>query len=292
MARPHQVGGKGETVRQCLSVSVMVLLLVVAAGFAQQQVAETTPPAAIPVASQAKVECSGVIADDYIPKDVVLSGGQDNDHLQPLRQFGTGDVVYLRLNGGASVAVGSEYRLVRRPKEQFRTTWYSGQQQWWSSYNVGLLYEDVGLVKVKQLTDNGAVAEVTLACRSIYPGDVAIPYQARPIPEYVPTAHWDQYAPANGKLDGLIVAAGEDTLMLGTGSIAYINLGEDDGARPGQRYRIFRTFKDRAWALAPPETPRETTGELVILTTAKKGSVGIVVNSIREIGLRDGVELE
>jgi hypothetical protein len=279
-------------VKKCLSVSVLVLLSVLTVGFAQQQAAENTPPATIPVASQAKVECSGFIADESIPKNIVLFSGQDNDHLQPLRQFGTGNIVYLRLNGDASVAVGSEYRLVRHAKEQFRTAWYPGQQKWWSSHNVGRLYEDVGLVKVKQLTDNGAVAEVTLACRSIYPGDLAIPYQARPIPQYVPTVHWDQFAPPNGKLNGLIIAAGEDSAMLGAGSIAYINLGEVDGARPGQRYRIFRTFKERSWALAPPETPRETTGELVILTTSKKASVGIVVNSIREIGLRDGVELE
>jgi len=41
-----------------------------------------------------------------------------------------------------------------------------------------------------------------------------------------------------------------------------------------------------------PEPPRETTGELVVLSTQDKSSVVMVVNSSREISLGDGIELE
>jgi len=291
MAYPRQVSGKGETVKRSLYSSVLVLLVALTCGFAQEQAAESTQSETTVTVSPPKVECSGYIADESIPKDLVLFDGADNDHHQPLRQFSAGDYVYLRVGGSTNVTEGSEYRIVRRAKELYRNQWYSGEQ-WLTVNSLGRMYEDAGRIKVFRVTPNGAVAEVTFSCGPIYPGDIAVPFKPRPVPNYAYTTHLDQFAPANGKLVGEIVAAGEDSPMLGTGSIAHIDLGEADGARPGQRYRIFRTFQDHASILAPAKTPRETTGELVILTTDRKSSVGIVVNSIREIGLRDGVELE
>jgi hypothetical protein len=268
-----------------------VLLVALAGGFAQEQAAESTPSGATATVSAPEAECSGFIAAESIPKDLVLFEGADNDHHQPLREFSGGDYVYLRIGGGTRVTEGSEYRIVRRAKELYRNQWYSGEQ--WSTVNsLGRMYEDAGRVKVSRVTANGAVAEITFSCGPIYPGHLAVPFKPRPVSEYAYTTQLDEFAPANGKLVGKIVAAGDDTLMLGTGSIAHIDLGETDGARPGQRYRIFQTFKDHASVFAPAKTPRETTGELVILTTDRKSSVGIVVNSLREIGLRDGVELE
>jgi hypothetical protein len=278
-------------VRQSLYSSVLVLLVALAGGFAQEQAAESTPSGTTAAVSAPKAECAGFIAAESIPKDLVLYDGADNDHHQPLRQFSTGDYVYLRIGGGTNVTEGSEYRIVRRANELYRNQWYSGEQ-WLAVHSLGRLYEDTGRVKVSRVTPNGAVAEVTFACGPIYPGDIAVPFKPRLVPEYAYTTHLDEFAPANDKLVGKIVAAGNDTLMLGTGSIAYLDLGEADGARPGQRYRIFRTFKDHASVFAPAKTPREVTGELVILSTERKSSVAIVVNSIREIGLRDGVELE
>jgi hypothetical protein len=273
-----------------LSASVLVLLFALTVGFAQEQATESNPPEAVPVATQTEVECSGFLAPESIAKNIVLFNGADNDHFQRLRQFKTGDIVYLRLNEGTTVTVGSEYRLVRRAKEQFRTGWYPAQ--WWTVASLGRMYEDVGRLRVTQITDNGVIAEVTYSCGAIYAGDIAIPYQARPVPEYVPTVQGDRYAPANGKLVGSIVAARANTPLLATGSLAFLNIGSTDGVHPGQRYRIFRTFKDRSSLLPHRKTPRETTGEIVILSTESKSAVGVVVNSIREVALRDGVELE
>jgi len=291
MTYPRQVSGEGEIVRRILFASVLVLLFALSVGFAQEQATESAPPEAIPLATQTEVECSGFMVPQTIAKDVVLFNGADNDHFQPLRQYKTGDTVYLRTKEGATAAVGSEFRLVRRAKEQFRTGWYPAQQ-WWTVPMRGWMYEDIGRVRVTRNTDNGAVAEVTFSCGPTYAGDIAIPYQARPVPESVPSIQWDRYAPANGKLVGTIIAARGNTPLLATGSLAFLNIGSDVGVRPGQRYRIFRTFKDRSLLLPHRKTPRETTGEIVILSTESKSAVGVVVNSIREVALRDGVELE
>jgi len=121
-----------------------------------------------------------------------------------------------------------------------------------------------------------------------------LPYEARPIPQYTPTAHLDRFALPNGKLVGAITAGRDNTGTLGVGRIAYVNLGQEDGVRPGQRFRVFHIFREHTGAgfWAHPETPRETLGELVILSTQARSSVAMVISSLREITLGDGIELE
>ena len=66
-----------------------------------------------------------------------------------------------------------------------------------------------------------AVAEVSFACGPIYPGDIAVPFQSRTIPEYVP-AKLDRFALPNGKTQGAIVAARNNFASLANGDIVYL----------------------------------------------------------------------
>lgn len=276
--------------RKLILVAVVSFLLAVTQGLAQEPQAAQGPT--IPAATQTEMDCSGFIAGSPVPTDRYLFDGADNDLRSPVHQFATGDFVYLRGRTGDSFAVGSEYSLVRSAKELMRTKWYEGQGG--SVRSLGSPYEDLGRVKVVSVTPQGAIAEVTLSCSPIVPGDIALPYQARPIPQYTPTAHLDRFALPNGKLVGAITAGGNNMGALGVGKIVYVNLGQEDGVSPGQRFRIFRIFREQTgegfWAY--PETPRETTGELIILSTQARSSVAMVISSVREITLGDGIELE
>jgi len=146
---------------------------------------------------------------------------------------------------------------------------------------------------VISLAPEAAVAQVTFACGPIATGDIAVPYEPRQIPEYTPQV-LDRFAPANGKLTGTITVASNNAGYLGTGSIAYLNLGSRDGVHPGQRFRVFHIFRDRVarWSLFSHRTPRESLGEVVVLLTEDKSSTAIVVTSWREITVGDGVEME
>jgi hypothetical protein len=255
------------------------------------------------------MDCSGFITLGAVSTDLYVLDGADNDLRGEYRQFGTGEYVYLRSRTGLAFAVGSEYAVVRRADEPVsrglvdpsgprplsvmgNVSWYPGQR--WSIRSLGRPYEDVGRVKVVANTPHGAVAEVTFACGPIYPKDLVVPYQARAIPQYTRSARLDRFALPNGKTVGAITAARDNGGILGEGTIAYINLGREDGAAPGQRYRIFRIFRDvlDRGLKALPETPRETIGELVVLSTEEKSSVAIVTQSQREITLGDGIELQ
>ncbi len=271
-------------------IFVGVFILAVTPGLAQQP--EGTPDAAMPAATYSEIECSGFITPSSVPNDLYVLGGADNDFFEPFRQFAPGEVVFLRSHAREGFAVGAEYRIVRRARELFRSSRYPLQK--WSMRSLGQVYEDVGRVKVVGNTPNGVLAQVTFACGPILARDIAIPYQPRGIPTYVPSAQFDRFAPSNGKQLGAISAAANNSGTVRQGSIVYVNLGETDGVHPGQRFRIFRISRDRLerWLLAYPETPRESVGELVILTTQEKSSAAVVVTSVREITLGDGVELE
>jgi hypothetical protein len=223
--------------------------------------------------------------------DITVLSGEDNDLESTIRQYTEGDSIYLSSRGNPRFSVGQQFSLVRPAKELFRTTRYSGEH--WTLRKLGQLYEDAGRVQVTHVTPEGAVAEVRFACGPIYPGDIAVPYQPRIVPDYVP-AKLDRFALPNGKIQGAIVAARNNFASLANGDIVYIDLGKRSGAKAGQLYRVYYCLP-RPGSLAitaPPPMPRETVAEIVVLSTQAKSAVGIIVNSRRDVYIGYGVELE
>jgi hypothetical protein len=292
-----------ETMLRKMSGLIAVcFLLSVGRALAQAPDAAVTPAALVPAASPSQIECSGFIAGSSVSTGFHVSDGADNDFRQPFRQFTTGNFVFLRGEGG-NPTVGKEYRLVRRSTGAIlggdalplfgRATWYPGQER--AIHSLGHAYEDVGRVKVTTLTPEGAVAEVTFGCTSVAPGDVAVPFTARPIPTYDVSHSFDRFAQTSeGRRGGTIVAGTGNDGALGNGSTAFVDLGEGEGARPGKRYRIIH--RDRETIVAGPRlsraTPTETIGELVILFTQERSSVATVVSCVREVSLGDGIAAE
>ncbi len=291
--------------RKILSLGGVIFLLAVAQGLAEEpQAAAVTP---IPAATRSEVECSGFIVTSRVPADTYVFDGADNDVRSAFRQFTPGHYVYLRATKKESIAVGTEYRLVRpatvsafeeflydglAPSRSFgHNSRYPGQG--WALRALGQAYEDVGKVKVVADTPAGPVAEITFGCGPVARGDIAIPYQAREIPTYPPSAQFDRFALPEGKLEGIITAATDNGSQLRAGSRVYVNLGQETGARSGQRYRIFHIDRYKTgWWPGGLETPTESVGELVILSTQEKSSVAIVVSTTREAAAGDGVVLE
>ncbi len=283
--------------------------LIVAAAWASAQTSEPAPPAPIPAAKVSQVECSGFISTAAVSDDVHVFDGADNDFRGPYHVFKTGDLLFLRSRSKAQLTVGAEYRLVRpgaepvlaswfnpdlSPVRAFgRTSWYEGQSS--SMRSLGRTYEDVGRVKVTHVLPEGAVAEVTFACGIVEIKDIAIPYQPREIPTYTPTANVARFPLPEGKLWGAITAAPENHGILGNGEMAYINLGESDGVHAGQRFRIFPVDREllfEGYFHPQLDMPTETTGELVVLSTQDRSSLAIIVSSVREISIGDGIVLE
>jgi len=270
-----------------LSVAAVCFIFPMAVALAQQ-----TPSASpVPAATETQANCTGFITTN-VPTDVTVIDGANNDLEEAYRQFGVNELIYLQRHNG-NFSVGEEYFIVRPAKLPFRTTRYEGEQ--WAIHKLGEPYEDVGRAKVTVVTPKGAVAEVSFACGPISRGDIALPYQPRPIPEYTPT-ELDRFPLPNDKIHGSITAAQNNFASVALGDIVYLDIGAKQGAQVGQRYRVYyvpaaAALGRRTW-LGYPDMPRETVGEIVVLSTQEKSAAAIIVSCTRDISLGYGVELE
>jgi len=271
------------------TLCVVVAWLVFPVALALGQQTPTASP--IPAATPSQADCTGFISASGVPANITVLNGADNDLESSIRSYTVGDSIYLYSRGNPRFSVGEQFSLVRPAKQLFRTMRYSGEH--WTIRGVGKPYEDAGRVQVTHVTPEGAVAEVRFACGPIYPGDIAVAYQPRIIPEYIP-AKLDRFALPNGKLQGTIVAARNNFASLANGDIVYLNFGEKNGAKIGQLYRVYyaRPSRGLLTIITPPPIPRETVAEIVVLSTQEKSAVGIIVNSIRDINVGFHVELE
>lgn len=290
---------------------LLVLAIVCGSALGADQSAKPAPNRPVPAATYSEFQCSGFIAGAPLPDAVRVFNGADDELFEPDYEYTTGDYIDLRRTDGKAFQVGQAYQL-ERPETGFGLSprWAPGKLQQeilpqtsrytYQRLNIkklGRPYDDTGLVRIVKTTSEGAIAKVVFTCDGVNIGDIAVPYVPRPIPTYVPGTKWSRFAPSNGKLQGTIVAAAHALTYLGPGDIAYLNVGVNSGVRPGQRFSVFTLSRDALprdlqGLTAEGPVPRETIGELVVLRVESKSSVAIVIDSLREIAVGDGVQLE
>ncbi|MDR3676045.1 MAG: hypothetical protein P4N24_11195 [Acidobacteriota bacterium] len=275
-----------------ISFVLVLVFLAASAVIAQAQEPGSASQLSVPAAVRSQAECTGFIVNPPVPRDLFVVGGADDDFHSPARQFVQGESIFISQHKGGDIAVGSEYNVVRPAGELFLTRRYQGQGR--EVGKLGKPYEDVGIVKVTHTNKEGAVARVTLSCGPISPGDILVPYQARAIPEYTLSPPLDHFAPLDSnKKQGRITASHNNYGFLGRETVVYLNVGENEGAKPGQRYRIYKVLPPHTTGFLTEErTPPETIGEAVVLSVKSKSCVAMVISSYREISTGDFVEAE
>jgi hypothetical protein len=296
--------------KMTLRLLAPVALVLGLAGTGKAQ-SSPNPAGNIPAATFAQFECSGFITAQRVSTAVRVFNGADDDLYEPLHQFTTGDYIYLRRTDHRPFNVGQAYSLVR-PENGFdlEPDWLPGMIenqilppaslypfQRLRIESLGRPYDRTGIIRVVKVTPQGAIAKVVFACDGITVADIALPYVPQTIPQYNPSIRPSRFALSNGKLTGVIVAASYADIYLAEGSIGFLNIGRRNGVAPGQRFRIFPIFRDNLpqdlQGIKPKgATPLETVGELVVLRVREKSAIGIVVRSLRQIAVGDGVELE
>ena len=275
-----------------ITFTLAVVFLAVSAVIAQAQETGSASPVSIPVAVRSQSECTGFIANPPVPRDLRVVGGNDDDFRSTVRQFIEGDSIFIAAPKGGDIAMGAEFSVVRPANELFLTMRYSGERG--DMRKLGKPYEDVAKVKVTHLNPDGVVAKVTFSCSTIIPGDILVPFQPRVIPEYTLSPPLDHFAPLDSnKKHGRITATRNNFGFVGEQTVVYLNLGEGEGAKPGQRYRIYKVLPPRETGfLTSVRTPPETIGEAVVLSVQSKSCVALIVSSYREVSSGDYVEAE
>jgi hypothetical protein len=246
----------------------------------------------IPAAVRSQADCTGFIASPSIPRYLSVVGGGDDDFHSVVHQFVQGDSIFISQHDHPDIAVGTQFSVVRPAKELFLTTRYQGEG--WDIHRLGKPYEDVAEVTVTHVNPEGMVAKVDFSCGSIVTGDILMPFQPRAIPEYTVSPPLDHFAPLNkDRRHGRVTASRNNFGYFGRETVVYLNLGEKDGAKPGQRFRIYKVLSRHPTGLLSSQpTPPETIGEAVVLSVQGKSCTAMIVSSYREIAAGDYVEAE
>jgi hypothetical protein len=274
------------------------------AAMAQTQVATTT---------QDDIYCSGVITSEPIPEDTMLISGEGSDYKITFQE---GNYVYVDKGANQGVKVGDVFSVIRPVVDPIEIEWAK-----WSFailHKLGTKWEDEGRVRVVVTHGDTSIGQIEHSCGYLQRGDILLPFEPRQAPARKPASSFDRFAPPSGKAMAMIVAGKGIQVQFGTNDIVYVNLGNAQGVKVGDYFRIFRytgTQHETAYqtlrfafdsdsylgfagfGAAPKKynwtnVPREVVGEGVVVRTGTNSSTILVTFSVDELFVGNYVELE
>jgi hypothetical protein len=262
--------------------------------------------------------CSGTVTTESIPSGTFIITGEESNYRIT---FDEGDNVYINKGASDGVKEGDVFSAVREVEDPFGIEWTKWQDM--ILKKMGKVWADEGRVRVTRVFAKTSVGRIEHSCDTLQRGDILLPFTERPAPPLKSEASFDKFAPANGKPLAMIIIGKNFQAQVGREDIVYVNLGNGQGVRVGDYFRIFRytgtqhetVYQDPRYAfdqndqLATPffpiygfgsvpkkynwsNTPREDVGEGVVLRTGPNSSTVLITFSLREIFPGDYVELE
>jgi len=284
----------------------LVVALSGSLAFAQEQQA--------PVPIDNDLYCSGIVTTESIPHDAYVITGEGSDHNIVFVQ---GEYVYIDRGSDQGVKVGDEFSVVRPLVDTVQIQW--DKWQYSILHKMGTMWQDEGRVKVAVVERNTSIARISNSCNYIQRGDIILPFAERTPPPLKSEANFDQFAAPSGKDKAMIIVGKNFQQELGTNDIAYVNLGNHQGVRVGDYFRVFRytgtqhetVFQEPRFAFdvqgdwgptygfgaAPKKwdwtnTPREVLGEGIVLRTSPNASTVLLTFTLKTIYAGDYVEIE
>jgi len=276
------------------------------AAVSSAQNAQQAPPA-LAQPDRTSVYCSGFITDQKVPDGIQLISGEQSNYKIT---FSRGDKVYINRGQDKGVRVGDRFSVVRPTTDPNQVPWFKWQTKLMKA--MGTAYSDEGHVRVVNVQPKVSIAEVTFSCGYMQRGDILQPYQDRPAPPYKDPTAFDHFAPVSGKPVAMVVGGTDFAQAYGRNQSIYVNLGNKQGVKVGDYFRIFRyqgsmaetvpQTKDYQYTMygfgsAPQryawnDLPREILGEGIVINVSSNSSTAVITFSTIEIYAGDYVEIE
>jgi hypothetical protein len=262
--------------------------------------------------------CAGYISE-LPPRTDLQIVGSEKEYIKS--DYSQGDVVYLNKGRESGLYPGAIYYVVR-PVGKFRHPF--------KKKFLGYYVRELGMVRVMEVQERTATAEVTISCDMMTFGDLLKPYEAQVGPSVEENPVLPRYGEGSGGTTGQIVLSTLYHEFLGANQIVYLDLGHRQGIRPGDQFTIFRKINRREGvvrfrddniatvkkstgfesdryeggelplevATSPipdvvhrrPTLPRKVLGQLVVLKVENNACVALITRSVAEINIGDFVE--
>ncbi len=236
----------------------------------EEEIVEEIP---YPLGSSADVYCfARLFQDEGIFPFAVSSA----EKIQYQNQYSTDDILYIDGGSQQGVRPGDRFFVFHRIRPLQHPVSGSG---------MGVVYQQVGQVKVLCAQEQSSIVEVTLACDPIQVGDHLLPFEPVPVPlvNGVPLA--DRCDAPNGKPTGFTVYSRDDLVASAAEHLVMVDLGTAEGLYPGQFATVFRDN--------PVEgMPRLIIGELGILTVHDGYSTAKITTGWAPVAIGDRIELK
>ncbi len=189
---------------------------------------------------------------------------------------GADDVVYTDMGRSNGARTGERYSIFQKMDAVSHPV---------KNYTIGYRVASLGTLQLVELNDRNSKAIITHSFREIGPGSYLMPYQNRKREISLRAARKD--------FEGYIVSSRDGIITLGTGDIAYMDLGKKQGLEVGNLLYVVRDIKP-AMRYSEGKTgvlPKDVIGAVVIVETGENTSAGLIVKSVEAIYRGDKVEL-
>jgi hypothetical protein len=204
----------------------------------------------------------------FIKKEPVTPRGTIFEVKDDKEMISKGDLVYIRPNEDTSFIPGNKFTVYRtlKPLRDRRTNSYIGVQHYLT-----------GIVEIIKIEPKFAVARVVQSFRSIKVNDQLIPYVKRS-PKIILTE-------SKKELTGKIIESEEHASIIGDNTVAFIDKGNIDGVKSGQRYSMFYRGKKRL----DPKTKGDVYltpvdfGTLIVLHAEETTSTVLIMSAEKSI---------
>jgi hypothetical protein len=236
------------------------------------------PPAPItgplPVGAEVDVYCSGYLGD----RDEAFVGRIVNAEKERNQSmFMAGDVIYIDIGAENGVQAGMEFTIVRPSRLVNR---------WGSEREVqGRIYMTPGRVRVLCVQERSSITEIIYSCNEVEVGDFVAPFEPIPVPLVRRTRPATICDTPNGKPIGHVVDTRDAVTPVGTDTIVFLDLGEQDGLNPGDFLTVYHPSTQA-------QGVRTVLGEAAILTTRTRSAVAIITSMVDFIAVGDAVEVK
>jgi hypothetical protein len=284
-----------------LNVGLTIALTLAATGLAKAQ--DNTPS----TPTREELYCSGVVSDKAVPNNLYVVSGEDSAYKTTFQQ---GDTIYINAGGEQGVRIGDEFDIVRQESDPMpQAAWFKYQVS--LSKAMGTRYADIGRLRVVHVDAKTSTTELVFGCDFVQRGDIVRATVARPAPQFHDTK-LDFYAAPSGKKMAMVVSTRDFGALAAAGNVVYVNLGEGQGVKIGDYFRVFRyqgsrnetnySLKDTAFKVygfgSTPvayewnNLPRQIVGEGIVLRTGANSSTVLLTGSRSPVYAGDYVEVE
>lgn len=302
-----------QSARLAIILAAFILMSISRGATARQQEPQN-PDLAV---KGADIFCTGYISEAPPRSELQVIGGE----MENIRySFTQGDVVYLNRGRESGVHSGAAYYIIR-PMGEIKHPF--------TKKKIGYLVREIGLLRVLEVHDKAATAEITVSCDLVEFGDFLKPFEGNPSPGLRDARPLPRYGEGSGDIKGQIIMTREMREYIAANQIVYIDLGLRQGVKPGDYFTIYRQINRREGATKipeddvvqdrsggfysdryrggdfsvqanpvpgkkvmreRPELPRKVLGELIVLKVEKTAAVAIVTRTTSEVNVGDFIE--